>query len=177
MYFWLVFCISFHCVSPPLRQRWWRRRWSSIVVVTAGFATNPSGIGSTSLPLHLTNTPAQKLIIAPPQNTTPNTVPNSTSYYSSIAARSFRGFRFGSNNVQTLKDFMFLLPLNVFAVSYGNEVSSNHTLRGKNVFIAINTHDSHCISLNICSHINTLKANFSFLLLLLKESYNNKKWS
>ena len=128
-------------------------------MVTAGFATNPSGIGSTSLPLHLTNTPAQKLIIAPPQNTTPNTVPNSTSYYSSIAARSFRGFRrgvapggamvhpyfgrsvnlistrgdrlcppnyywhsrifrpsdvpefrFGSNNVQTLKDFMFLLP-------------------------------------------------------------------
>lgn len=130
MHFWLVFCISFHCVSPPLRQRW-RRRWSSIVVVTAGFATNPSGIGSTSLPLHLTNTPAQKLIIAPPQNTTPNTVPNSTSYYSSIAARSFRGFRFGSNNVQTLKDFMFLLPLNVFAVSYGNEVSSNHTLRAR----------------------------------------------
>ena len=94
MYFWLVFFISSHCVSPPLRKRW-RRRWSSIVVVTAGFATNPSGIGSTSLPLHLTNTPAQKLIIAPPQNTTPNTVPNSTSYYSSIAARSFRGFRRG----------------------------------------------------------------------------------
>ena len=138
-------------------------------MVTAGFATNPSGIGSTSLPLHLTNTPAQKLIIAPPQNTTPNTVPNSTSYYSSIAARSFRGFRFGSNNVQTLKDFMFLLPLNVFAVSYGNEVSSNHTLRGKNVFIAINTHDSHCISLNICSHINTLKANFFFFVVVVRK--------
>ena len=56
----------------------------------------------------------------------------------------------------------------MFAVSYGNEVSSNHTLRGKNVFIAINTHDSHCISLNICSHINTLKANFFFFVFVVE---------